>query len=395
VDRIAFIGADGYLYTMGPDGGDPRQLTHAPRGSNGQKLPVTLSFWPTWSPDGRTLAVSQATRSGPDSGVAVTLVAMDARTGETKQLYENPPVPLPIIAPGTPHYMSWAPDSSRLAFLASEAEGLAMRVSTLATGGEPPVIVQGAPLYYAWSPDSLALLLHVGDGMAVARGPALQEVRPLEGGELSFRAPAWSPDGSRILYAATDAAGQNTLVVASPTEGNSRTIASVEANVAFLWSPKGELVALLDSPHPGLPFFTRLSLARPDGQGVLTLAEEPILAFFWSPDGQRIAYAGIDLDSPDRMAWKVVGVRGEDPRKLAEFLPGQALFVLLSFFDQYAYSHSLWSPDSSRLLFSGQLPGELGVTPEDEGDIIYVVNVEGDSTPRPIARGAMATWSWR
>lgn len=49
-----------------------------------------------------------------------------------------------------------------------------------------------------------------------------------------------------------------------------------------------------------------------------------------------------------------------------ELVPGDLFQVLLSFSDQYSCSHSIWSPDSTRILFAGHAPslsaGSGGVT---------------------------------
>ena len=130
VDRIAYIGDDGNLYTVKPSGAGRKQLTGltaASAGSSGDEI----SFWPTWSPDGRTLAYSEARRAAGETAYSVALMTLDLSTGKKRELYANPPVAAPIIAPGTPHYMSWSPDSRHLAFIAMEDEGMVLRVSTL------------------------------------------------------------------------------------------------------------------------------------------------------------------------------------------------------------------------------------------------------------------------
>ena len=69
---------------------------------------------------------------------------------------------------------------------------------------------------------------------------------------------------------------------------------------------------------------------------------------------------------------------------------------MLSFFDQYAYSHSPWSPDGKSLVVAGS-KGEVarrsnGLTPT--GDRIYVLDAEGGAAPRDLGAGVLAFWSW-
>ena len=83
-------------------------------------------------------------------------------------------------------------------------------------------------------------------------------------------------------------------------------------------------------------------------------------------------------------------------RELFRFRPSGEVFTMLSFFDQYAYSHSPWSPDSTRLVVAGaQGPVEErrnGHTPS--GARVYVLDAVGDAPPLEIAGGGVAFWSW-
>ena len=397
VDRIAYVGGDGNVYTVQPNGDDRAQ--HTGVGGNLDSGPGNqLAFWPTWSPDGRSLAYSVARRAVEGTGLSIALMTVELSTGEKQELYSNPRVPVPIIADGTPHYMSWSPDSNRLAFLAMEAEGMALRVGSLDAPGETQRLALGAPLYHAWSADSSRLLLHAGGQLSLVRSPAFQDFLALSNeGSLAFRAPAWSPDGLRVLSVSEGPSGRNTLVSSDPEGDRAQALAPVGGQVAFLWSPTGEHIAFADAPTPGQPFFTRLNVTTPGGDEAAALEGEAILAFFWSPDGQRIAYVALSQERRPSMSWRVVDIADGEPRTLVEFVPGELFKVLLAYFDQYAYSHSLWSPDSTRILFVGSVPegakGSAGADAAEE-ETIYTLNVVGEPVLVPVAQGPIAAWSW-
>ena len=88
---------------------------------------------------------------------------------------------------------------------------------------------------------------------------------------------------------------------------------------------------------------------------------------------------------------------GGESRALMTFQPSRDVLTMLGFFDQYAYSHSPWSPDSSRLVVAGTetLPYERrnGHTPT--GSRVFVIDVSGGEPPREIAEGTLAFWSWK
>jgi dipeptidyl aminopeptidase/acylaminoacyl peptidase len=130
---------------------------------------------------------------------------------------------------------------------------------------------------------------------------------------------------------------------------------------------------------------------------IRTLTSEQVVSFFWSPDGEKIAYVAF-YPATQRMSWKVLDPERGQPRKLVDFLPTQDLFLMLAFFDQYAYSNSLWSPDSQYLVFTGRLTSETEGSGEGDNtadeDWVYVIDVDDPSGLQAIAEGYLAFWSW-
>ena len=62
---------------------------------------------------------------------------------------------------------------------------------------------------------------------------------------------------------------------------------------------------------------------------------------------------------------------------------------MFAFFDQYAYSNNLWSPDGRSLVYSARDPDANGTG----GTTIQVISIDGSSPPRVIAPGHLAFWS--
>ena len=119
------------------------------------------------------------------------------------------------------------------------------------------------------------------------------------------------------------------------------------------------------------------------------------MAFYWSPNGERIAWVALDREEQS-FVWKVAPRSGAPVRPLFRFQPSDEMLDMLSFFDQYAYSHSPWSPDGAHLVVAGALVPTFsrrnGDTPT--GDLIFVLDAIGASAPREIAAGTLAFWSW-
>jgi TolB protein len=213
-----------------------------------------------------------------------------------------------------------------------------------------------------------------------------------------FRVPAFSPDGQWLAYARQTESGNALFIVQVDDLDRPTRLTDVGAVSAFMWSPTGEELAVADFPETNTAAFQRLRVVSAGSGEERTVTEEPLLAFYWSPDGRRIAWVGLEREQ-QTFEWKVSsvvpGAMGEG-RSLFNFHPTREVFTMLSFFDQYAYSHSPWSPDSSHLVVAGteRMPFERrnGHTPT--GARVFVLDAESDAPPRDISEGTLAFWSW-
>ena len=397
VNRIAYIDNSGDLHLTNPDGTGDRRLTGDVRaGMLSQALERGDSYsWPTWSPDGSKLAVSRVSIAGRNPDLSVQVFNLE--TGGMLSAFENE-VPAPV-ADGAAHYIYWSPDGRYLTVLAPTREGLALFVRDYQGNDDAAALAHGAPLYYHWASDSGVIAVHSGDRLLL-REPSPDGARAdIQVGVLGFRAPALSPDGSQLAYAATEGEVHGVFVrdVGPPPFNEMqppRLLAETRSLAAFAWSPDGSTLAVSEQASRGSPLFSRLSLLSADGSSSSTLIEENHLAFFWSPQGDRIAWVGVDPATRE-MELSISAVAGGEPRRLFRFSPTGEFFTYLSFFDQYAYSHSLWSPDGSALVVAGNDGPESGRRNGSgpSGGQIYVVDA-GTGEAQRIASGKTAVWSW-
>jgi TolB protein len=401
---IAVVGDDGSLSTM-DDGGGSRVLYPAPG--------VALGF-PAWSPDGSQIAVMGAATNGtgiyvfdvPRAAAAAPGVASSA-----KPIIGPDPVVIYRSQARPPFYLYWTPDGQQVAFLASESVGLSLRIAPadgsapLDGSGPASLIRQGAPLYFDWI-DAGRLLVHVNVGSEAFTGEVGLDgasVKPAVKGTGLFRSASISGDRRYLAYVRSESDGSEKLVVAARDGSTSHEVA-VFGPAAFIFDPTGDGLASIASSEPVAPDstlpFGPLKLTDPGTGKVRTLLEGPVVAFFWSPDGRTIAAIlpsrpGDDPASPGtdtgtqapgvtaRLAMVDVStgaVRSERVVQLGVPFVNQ----LLPYFDQYALSHQLWSPDSASIL----LPL---VDAAGQGQVVVVS--AGDSEPRPVTGGAEGFWS--
>jgi TolB protein len=400
VDRITYVNSAGDVFTIKGDGSDRRQLTGATRASSGPLLAQGIGFdnfyaWPTWSPDGTRLAVSRVRSSG-GRDAEVTIQSLDSSTGSSRTVYHSD---FPgLVADGSPHYLYWSPDSRNLSFLASTPEGLTLYITDTATDNSQIGVERGAPLYYSWSGDGRSLAVHIGEDVKL-----LRELSDHVSGEVlatapGFRVPAFSPDGQWLAYVNQTESGNALFMVQVDDLDHPTRLTSVGAFSAFMWSPTGEELAVADQTSSNMAAFQRLRVVSAGSGQERVVTEDSLLAFYWSPDGRRIAWVGLEREQ-QTFEWKVSsivpGAIGEG-RSLFKFHPSGEVFTMLSFFDQYAYSHSPWSPDSSHLVVAGteRMPFERrnGHTPT--GARVFVLDADSNIPPRDISEGILACWSW-
>ncbi len=386
VNRIAYLGGDGNIYTISPDGSDQRALTTDGEAGNAA---TRLYRFPTWSPDGRYVAFIDIKVAGGTTDSQ--LVAAPAGGGNSQVLHQS--------GAAQPFYLYWSPDSRQVAFLESAGSSLALRLAALGQG-DASKLANGSPFYFVWSPDSRRMAFHIGglrnplspDARVSLLEPGGSETGPVDEPPALFLAPDWSPDGASIIYARRTGAGSE-LVAADANGANGRVLLPFSGGVSFAWSPTGQQIAYILSENPELEglgqiAYGKLGVVNPDGSGQRTLTEEDVLCFFWSPDGTKLAYITIANEdrSVPRLQLSVVDTATGEKRTRALFTPASGYTSLIPYFDQYLRSIRVWSPDSASLVYTARdADGKAG---------LYVVDAAAGE-PKRIADGVQAIWSWQ
>jgi len=394
---IAYLGADGNIYTVDQSGGDnPTPVT------TDAHLDDAYRFYgfPIWSPDSNSLAF--AGFSG-QQGEAPEKIGLFVAGKDGQNLVEAYSSENLLI------YYYWSPDSGRVSFLSdTPSRNLALKVVSSA-GGEAETLDVGSPYYWTWAPDSHSLLIHAGaaaeDRLSILRLDETVTEQGLSIRPTLFRAPAYSPDGSRMLVGGETPAGQAALLLTDAAGNAPQAVAEYEGNIAFAWSPSGQRIAYIagEIGEQGL-FEGQLTVVDPAGKRKpVELKDEKVSAFFWSPDSQSIAYFAPKIIHPPTpepgtpasrqaeafLAWSlsVMDASNGSVRPVVPlFLPTERFLQVLPYFDQYHQSLTIWSPDSKNLVVSAYNGSE------DPG--IWVVAASGGLEPRFIAPGWVGFWSW-
>ena len=397
VNLIAFVSADGEVMTMSPDGLLVNRITPDVEG---------FFTWPTWSPDGNTLVYSGVVQQ--DEELQLNLYASNVSGGASRVLYASDPGEVGLLAQGVVHYPLWSPQGEQLAFIAIKGGGLSLFIDDLSDDPEAHHLLDEGPLWMSWSSGTSLLAIHRGPDHFLVDVDDEPKEQPIEIRAIGYRVPAFNPlDGTLTLRNQPSAlsASVSSVLLDGAKVKSITPLRSVEGEAAFLWSRDGEYLAVAEA----LQYFRYRDTALPAYNGIAVLPADPtqdvveldlpVLAFFWSPDGTKIAFVTLS-ERQNALRWALYDMETNERMRLVDFVPSSEQLTMFQFFDQYAYSHSIWSPDSASIVFAGDLltdsvTASAGRHPGHASFHIVVVDVEPVAEAHVIAEGIMGFWSPR
>jgi Tol biopolymer transport system component len=317
-------------------------------------------------------------------GVPGDLVAVNPETGGERPL---------ITDIDSIYSASWSADGRWVAY---ETEGAAgdrdlwvagesQDPRRVATGGDPGSFVE-LGLYWMWSPTGAELAtigrssLRTVDfttGRTTDLGKVVADLLETNSGPKW----AWSPDGTRLVFAAPEGAPEGSLDTVEVPSGERSLLARLpdedwELTERVLWSPDGAHIAVLirkASNEAG-----RLYVMDADATNIRVVADDyDPLGVAWSPDGTRLVFGeGSEAEGDVRIRVATIGAASTEI--------GSASFSGCT----YNYECTLaWSPDGSQIAFRKARSGEVtsfddaGAGETEPIDELTYLNWEGGTYP--------------
>ncbi|MEX1020797.1 MAG: hypothetical protein WDZ49_14125 [Litorilinea sp.] len=383
-NRLVIQGTDGNIYTAAPDGSDA--IAYTTDASSRR-----LYFQPTWSPTGNDIAWSMVdqTATGLENRVLISDIA-----GTNLRQY---------ALGAAPFYFSWRPDGQQIAYLSNASTrgqttlALGLLDLTNPEADAARTVAQGQPLYFSWDPTGARLLVHISETrIELLQNDDNDDDNPdgnpeaIANTNAGFPAPQWTPDGENIIYATATPRGRQ-LLLENLTSGEARNLTAYDARIAFDLSPRGDRLAYAISPaNAASSALGPLYVVDVNTRSTRELTTAPVLAFFWSPDGEKLAYLateGVENDDTVQLRLRWYVWDGARSTGYDTILPSRTfLQSYLAFFDQYARSMTIWSPDSTAFAYAG-ING-------DNRTGIWVQELAADA-PQRVAAGVFVAWSPR
>lgn len=388
---VAYIALDGNVYVSDQAGRNLTQITDDALIPETESASYRFYQYPTWSADGTKLAIVGVSGEG-DSTLSEMFVKTIDEDG-IDRVYSSESM--------HPFYLYWSPDNETMSFLSTDATGQSIILQSVSVnGGDPTILDTGAPYYWSWAPDGRTMIIHTGNAASttpehVAFLQVDEEIieDALDSTPASFQAPAWSPDGSRILLTRINDDEKKEIVIADSAGAFEKALAEYSINTSFAWSADSQLVAYIDSASEttagALGSLHVIDLETNED----FFQDEDVFAFFWSPNSRKLAYFKpriVETEASTQallLELHMLDTVSSESKLLFTFQPSNQFSSILPYFDQYHQSATIWSPDSNNLV--------LSFVDQEGNPGIAIVAASGQLEPRLLAGGFLAFWSWK
>ena len=223
------------------------------------------------------------------------IYVMDAGGGNQENLTNHP------AYDGFP---DWSPDRTKIAFV-STRDKVAAQIYAMDADGKNPIRLTDGPRHKwapDWSPDGGKIAFTV---LPDLRGELLHHIDVMDADgknrmrfENHARDPSWSPDGREIAFASrrADVERLDIYVIGADGQGLRRVTHELWGGFSPAFSPDGKRIAYMASDES---FFHIFMVGVDGGNRVrLTHKQQNHGDPAWSVSGQRIAYKVSDNDSP-------------------------------------------------------------------------------------------------
>lgn len=277
----------------------------------------------------------------------------DLASGAALDVPGSVSAPATLIADRLAHYSLWAPGGKHLCYVSPAGRTLAARLWGTGEASEK-TLIGGAPIFPSWSPTGEHLALHHGGSLTLV-DVATGAERRISDNAAGFRSAVFVNDGNAVLFAEPVESGVR-LRVSDIAGTDSQAGPVLGGGVAFAPRPGSEEVLVGVTPGDEAGVFSELLRYEPRASNEpRRFLKGPLMGCWWSPDGSRLAVLVPAYTGDGRFQVRFHDGNGRFERAMEPTTLSQDTRTLVSFFDQYALSHQLWSADGRFFAIGGRL----------------------------------------
>ena len=315
----------------------------------------TKHFWPTISNDNKFISYSYVIEQIVDYKIGINI--LDIANNKTYEIYSETNPLKNVLSNQIPHYMAWSLTENILSFVIPTENYPALYLHKTSNIKHTKKLVENGPIWISWNENntlsvhrrSKRLIFNINN--SITNLIHINEVSPF------YRIDAWgslNPMTHNIFSVYQNDAKYKHIVKDDILNNTSKFLNTSEDYPLINISPDKSYLSVLKSEfHPTVLYDSFVLYKTKDMSEIIEITNVPI-GYFWSPDSNKIALFTANQNN-EYYDLYILNIVNLELKKMFTFKLSPEQLEMIIFSDQFSQSHNIWSPDSSKLLISGNL----------------------------------------
>ena len=354
----------------------------------------TKYFWPTISNDNKFISYSYVIEQIVDYKIGINI--LDIENNKTYEIYSETNPLKNVLSNQIPHYMAWSLTENILSFVIPTENYPALYLHKTSNIKQTKKLVENGPIWISWNENNKLsvhrrnkrLIFNINN--SITNLIHINEVSPF------YRIDAWgllNPMTHNIFSVYQNDAKYKHIVKDDILNNTSKFLNTSEDYPLINISPDKSYLSVLKSEfHPTVLYDSFVLYKTKDMSEIIEITNVPI-GYFWSPDSNKIALFTANQNN-EYYDLYILNIDNLELKKMFTFKLSPEQLEMIIFSDQFSQSHNIWSPDSSKLLISGNLVfNNVNNNSIDKNSNIILIS-ELNSNPKSeiLFNGSIAYW---
>lgn len=315
----------------------------------------TKHFWPTISNDNKFISYSYVIEQIVDYKIGINI--LDIENNKTYEIYSETNPLKNLLSNQIPHYMAWSLTENILSFVIPTENYPALYLHKTSNIKHTKKLVENGPIWISWNENNKLsvhrrnkrLIFNINN--SITNLIHINEVSPF------YRIDAWgslNPMTHNIFSVYQNDAKYKHIVKDDILNNTSKFLNTSEDYPLINISPDKSYLSVLKSEfHPTVLYDSFVLYKTKDMSEIIEITNVPI-GYFWAPDSNKIALFTANQNN-EYYDLYILNIDNLELKKMFTFKLSPEQLEMIIFSDQFSQSHNIWSPDSSKLLISGNL----------------------------------------